>query len=51
MGKQRVEDDLTSTAQHLRRAAEVDGVPQRDGGGDQGEAAGAVLLQLGGAVA
>ncbi len=51
MGEQRVGDDPTSTAQDLQRAAEVDGVPQCDGSGDLGEAAGAVLLQLGGAVA
>ena len=45
-----VENVMAVTAQDLQRAAEVDGVPQCDGGGDQGGAAGAVLLQLGGAV-
>ena len=51
VGEQRVRHHLAAAAQGIERTAEVDRVPQRDGGGDQGEAAGAVLLRLGGAVA
>ena len=51
MGEQRVRDRLAAAAQGIQRAAEVGRVPQRDRGGDQGKAAGAVLQQLGGAVA
>src|SRR3712207_512039 len=51
MGEQRAGDDLPPTAQDLQRAGEVDGVPQSDGGRDQGKAARPVLLQFGRAVA
>src|SRR5215218_211259 len=49
--EQRVGYLLATAAQDIERAAEVDCVPERDGGGDEGEAAGAVLLQLGGRAA
>ena len=45
VGEQRVRHRLAAAAQGVERTAEIDGVPQRDGGGDQGEAAGAVLLR------
>jgi hypothetical protein len=51
VGEQCVGHRLAVAAQGLDGAAEVDRVPERDGGGDEGEAAGAVLLQLGGTVA
>ena len=51
VGEQRVRRRLAAAAQSVDGSAEVHRVPQRDGGGDEGEAAGAVLLQLGGAVA
>jgi hypothetical protein len=51
MGEQRIRYDLAVAAQGVERAAEIDGIPQDDGGRDQGEAADAVRRQLGGAVA
>ena len=51
VGEQGVGNDLAAAAQGVHRTAEIDGVPQRDGRRDQGEAAGTVLLQLHGAVA
>ena len=51
VGQQRVRDQVAAAPGGIQGAAEIDGVPQRDGGRDQGEAAGPVLLRLGGPVA
>lgn len=51
VGQQGVGDVFTVAAQPVDRAAEVDRVPERGGGRDQGQPARAVLLQLDGAVA
>ena len=47
MGKQCIGYHVATTPRDIQRPAEIDGVPQHDGGGDEGEAAGAVLLSLG----
>src|SRR3954454_13404751 len=51
MGEQRIRHRLATTMQGVLRTAEIDGVPQGDGGRDQGQATGTVLLGLSGAVA
>lgn len=51
VGEQRIRDRLAAAAQGLNGPPEIDGVPERDGGGDEGETADAVLLELGAAVA
>ena len=50
VGEQRVRDHVAAAPRGIQGTTEIDGVPQRDGGGDQGEAAGPVLLSLGRAV-
>ena len=50
VGEQRRRDQVAVAPCCAQGATEVDGVPQRDGGRDQGEAAGPVLLGLGRAV-
>jgi len=44
MGEQRVRDQVAAAAHDVQRAAEIDGVPQRDGGRDKGKSTGAMLL-------
>jgi len=51
VGQQGVRDGLATLSKGIDRAAEIDRVPQRDRRRDQGEAARAVLLQFGDAVA
>ena len=46
VGQQRIRDQVAAASCCVQRAAEVDGVPQRDGRCDQGKPAGAVLLGL-----
>lgn len=46
-----VRDHLATTVERVERAAETDRVPQRDGGGDERQAACPVLLCVEGAVA
>ena len=48
VGEQPVRDQVAVATRGIQRSAEIDGVPQCDGRGDQGEAAGAVLLGLAG---
>lgn len=43
VGEQRVRHRLAAVAQCVECAAEVDRVPRRDGGGDDGEATGVCL--------
>src|SRR5215210_1904018 len=50
VGEQGIWHRLAAAAQGILRATEIDGVPQGDGGRDQGQAAGTVLLGLGRAV-
>ena len=47
MGKQCIGYHVATTPRDIQCPAEIDGVPQHDGGRDEGEAAGAVLLSLG----
>ena len=49
--EQRVGDEIPALAERVQRAAEIDGVPQRDRRCDQGKPAGTMLLRLGRAVA
>ena len=51
MGEQGIRHDLARVAQGVQHATEIHRVPQGDGRRDQGEATGAVLLRLSGAVA
>jgi len=51
VGQQGVRDHLAAAAHRVEGTAEIDGVSQGDGGRDQGEATGPVLLRLGGSVA
>ena len=51
VGEQRIRHRLAAAAHGIERAAEIDGVPERDRGGDEGQPARAVLQQLGRAVA
>ena len=51
MGEQDIWHGLAAVAQGVQRATEIHRVPQGDGRRDQGEATGAVLLRLSGAVA
>jgi len=44
MGQQLVGNDLTLPAQYLDSSPKIDGVPEDDGGDDEVETAGAVLL-------
>ena len=48
--EQRIRHALTAATQGVECTAEINGVPQREGGCDQGQAAGAMLLCLGGSV-
>ena len=50
VSKQRIRHALSASTQDIECAAEINGVPQRDRGGDQCKAAGAMLLGLGGSV-
>jgi hypothetical protein len=43
MGKQRVRDDFAAAAQFGERAAEIQGVPERDRGGNESEPACTIL--------
>ena len=47
VGQKRIWDQVAAAPCGIQRAAEIHGVPQRDGGRDQGKAAGPVLLGLG----
>ena len=49
--EQRIRHRVATAMQGVQCAAEINGVPQGDGGRDQGQAAGTVLLGLGRAVA
>ena len=51
MCERRVGDEIAALAERVQRAAEVDGVPQRNRRRDQGKPAGTILLRLGRAVA
>lgn len=51
VGEQQIRHRFAAMAECIQRAAEVDRVPERDGGGDQRQPAGPVLLCRGGAVA
>ena len=51
VGKQSVRHGFATATHSVERAAEIDGVPQRDRGRDQGEPTRAVLLCLDGTVA
>jgi hypothetical protein len=46
VGQQRVRHLFAPATQRLQGTPEINGVPEHDGGGDQREAAGAVLLRL-----
>lgn len=50
MGQQGVRNHLASCAQRVERAAEIDGVPQRDRGRDQSEPTRTMLLRFDGPV-
>ena len=51
VGKQRVRDDFAAATQVVERTAEIYGVPERDGGGDEREPTCTILLRLGGTIA
>ena len=51
VGQERIRDRLAAAAHRVERAAEINCIPKRNGGRDQNQAAGAVLLRFGGAVA
>src|SRR5690348_17811890 len=46
MGEQRVRDYFAAASQGINGTAEIDGIPERDGGGDESEPARTVLLGL-----
>ena len=50
VGEQGIWNQVAAAAGGIQCPAEIDGVPQHDGGCDQGQTAGTVLLTLGGAV-
>jgi hypothetical protein len=50
VGKQRVRDNFAAAAQLIERTAEIHGVPERNGGGDEREPARTILLRLGCAI-
>ncbi len=50
MGEQRIRHDVAAETDGIECAAEIDRVPQHDGRRDQGEAARAMSLGLGGAI-
>ena len=47
MDHQRIRNDVAAATRGIQRATEIDGVPQHDGGRDESDAAGTVLLGLG----
>ena len=51
MGEQRIRDHFAAAAQGINGTAEIDGVPERDGGGDESQPAHTVLLGLDRAIA
>jgi hypothetical protein len=50
VGEQCIRNDVPAEARSFQPATEINCVPQRDGSGDQGETARAVLLSLGSAI-
>jgi hypothetical protein len=50
VGEQRIWYGLATASQCVEGTAEIDGVPEHDGGSDERQATGAVLLQFGGTI-